>query len=221
MKDWTTISLAEYYKIKDIISEPDEYTTFNLLDILYGIDSSSLTISEITKYANALDFLHNDVPEVKLQKTYTLNGREYESNTNLSLVTIGQFVDYQNYIKESRFEDILSVFFVPVGHKYNDGYDIKQVKEDLLSLDFATIHSLAFFFSKQSELFFAIFQYSLIRMVMLMRMPKEKKQELLTQLNKEDFSNLVSSPISSLMRRKQILALRKHLRNLVTSYSMS
>lgn len=146
MKDWKDLTLKQFYQIQDLLEDPDEYTTFNLLDIIYSIDSSVLTLQEISKYIGALDFLNKEVPVVNLKDKYDINGTVYNSNYNLSMVTAAQFVDYQNYIKDNKWEDFLSVFIIPEGHKYNDGYDINKVKQDLMSLDFATVNSICFFY---------------------------------------------------------------------------
>ena len=192
MKDWKDITLKKFYQIQDLLEEPDEYTTFNLLDIIYDIDSASMTIQEIAKYNNALDFINKEVPVVNLKDKYEINGTVYNSNYNLSMVTAAQFVDYQNYIKDNKWEDFLSVFFIPEGHKYNDGYDLNKVKEDLLQLDFPTVKSIGFFFTLQCEAFLHHFLSSLKTTVKKMNISKEKKKELIDQINKADFHSLAS-----------------------------
>lgn len=148
---WKDIKLSQYYKIKDLLKEPDEYTTYNLLDVLFDIDSVNMPITKLSKYAGAIDFIKDEVPTVNLKDKYEINGTTYCSNLNLTKVTAAQFVDYQNYIGTEKFEDYLSVFFIPEGHKYNDGYDIEQVKKDMLELDFPTVKSIGFFFTVQFE----------------------------------------------------------------------
>lgn len=180
MKDWKDISLKQFYQIQDLLEEPDEYTTFNLLDLIYDIDSASMTLQEIAKYGNALDFLNTEVPVVNLKDKYEINGTTYNSNYNLSLVTAAQFVDYQNYIKDNKWEDFLSVFFIPEAHTYNNGYDINKVKEDLLQLDFPTVNSIGFFFTLQCEVFFNHFHSSSQQ-----KKTKTKKNQL-NQVNQQE-----------------------------------
>lgn len=189
-RNWTNITLREYYKIKSFIEEPDEWTTFNILDLLYDTDSANMTVNEFSKYNNALEFLSKEVPKVDIPKTITLNDRVYTIHKDLTTLNVAQFVDYQNYVKGdiSKFEDILSVFIIPESHKYNDGYDIEQVKEDIQSINFALVHSLAFFFVKQFELFLSIFQVYLTQMIQKMNLPKDQKEELLKQLSQTDLS---------------------------------
>jgi len=197
MKDWKEITLKQYELIQDLLVEPDDYTTFNILDLVYDINSSEMTINEVKKYS--IEFLTTSIPNVKLEKKYILNGTEYNSNFDLTQVTTAQFVDYQNYLKleGNKINKLLSVFFIPTGHKYNDGYDMKKVQEDMYQLDICTVQSAAFFFARQLTAFAHLFQHYLIQSIKKMRIDKEKKKELLGKLQEMDFTSLVSYHLSS------------------------
>ena len=190
MKDWKDLSLKQFYQIQDLLEAPDEYTTFNLLDLIYDIDSANMTLQEISKYNNALEFIKEDVPVVNIEEKYTINGTEYNSNFNLTVVTAAQFVDYQNYVKDNKWEDFLSVFFIPVGHRYNDGYDMKKVKNDMLQLNFATVKSISFFFILQLEAFTKHFLSSLKQTMKKQKMDKKQKKELMRHLEIAQQSSL-------------------------------
>lgn len=190
LKDWNDISLSQYYKIKELLEEPDEWTTYNIIDLLYSVDSVNLPLTELKKYNNALEFLNKEVPVVNIKPQYKINGVTYNSNFNLTQVTAAQFIDYQNYIGTEHFEDYLSVFFIPEGHNYNDGYDIEQVKKDLLELDFPTVKSVAFFFT----IFLAKLQNSFLsylkKDLRKMKMEKEKRKEIEELIDKLEKTNL-------------------------------
>lgn len=205
LKDWHDISVKQFYNIRDIMEEPDEYSQLNLLDIIYDIDSANLTLPELSKYNNALEFLSKDIPVVNLKDTYTINGTEYKSGYNLTELTAAQFVDYQNYAKESsdRWENFLSVVFIPVGHKYNDGYSISKVKEDLLTMPITVVKSLVFFYTIQFEAFLHHFLSSLKQTVKKMKLPKNQEKEILENLNKADLVSLESFLLSLPTAKKQ------------------
>ena len=190
MKDWKDITLKQYYTIKELLEEPDEWTTYNIIDLLYSVDSVNLPLTELKKYNNALEFLNKEVPVVNIKDKYNINGVVYDSNFNITQVTAAQFIDYQNYIGTEHFEDYLSVFFIPEGHKYNDGYDIEQVKKDLLELDFPTVKSIAFFFT----IFLAKLQNSFLsylkKDLRKMKMEKEKRKEIEELIDKLEKTNL-------------------------------
>jgi hypothetical protein len=195
---WSDITLKQFYQIREMLSIEDEWTALNLIDCIYNIDSQALAINELKKYD--ITFLNQPIPEVKLQKYYTINGVKYNSNFDLTKVTVAQFIDYQNYLKEDevRLEKLLSVFFMPDGCKdYNIGYDIIKVQEDLLELPIDIAQSIGFFFARQLRVFFWLFRYYLIKQVKKLKMEKAEKKELIKNIEKMDLWGLVSS-LSSL-----------------------
>lgn len=202
MKTWKDITLRQFNKIQDLLQEIDEYTTLNIIDVLYDVDSANLPAMEVmNKYAHSLDFLMTTIPtNEKLKDVYTINQREYNSNINLTQMTTAQFVDYQNYSKENPVDisKCLSVFIIPKGHTYNDGYDLKQVQDDIKDLDMVTINTLAFFFKKLYILLLEITLICLTQDTKKMNIPKQKKEEILNQLKQIDLASLASSPTSSL-----------------------
>lgn len=191
---WSDITLKQFYDIKDILSVEDDWTYLNLIDCIYGVDCQNLPINELKKFD--ISFIKEPIPEVKLQKKYTINGTTYNSNCDITQVTVAQFIDYQNYLKEDevRLEKLLSVFFMPEGSKdYNTGYDIIKVQEDLLQLPIDIAQSIGFFFGKQFRVLFLLFRYCLKKQVKKLKMDKQKKKELLENLKKMDLWGLVSS----------------------------
>lgn len=86
-KTWNDITLNQFYKIQELLSDPDEYTECNLRQVIYGVDTSNMTIEESVKYD--ITFLGNEIDKknVKLKETYYLNGKKYRSNINLTKVT--------------------------------------------------------------------------------------------------------------------------------------
>ena len=202
MKTWKDITLRQFNKIQDLLQEIDEYTTLNIIDVLYDVDSADMPAMEVmNKYAHSLDFLMTTIPtNEKLKDTYIINQREYNSNINLTQMTTAQFVDYQNYSKENPVDisKCLSVFIIPKGHTYNDGYDLKQVQEDIKDLDMVTINTLAFFFKKLYILLLETTLLCLTQDMKKMNIPTEKKEEILNQLKQIDLASLASSPTSSL-----------------------
>ena len=202
MKTWKDITLRQFNKIQDLLQEIDEYTTLNIIDVIYDVDSANLPAMEVmNKYAHSLDFLTTTIPtNEKLKETYTINQREYNSNINLTQMTTAQFVDYQNYTKENPVDisKCLSVFIIPKEHTYNDGYDLKQVQDDIKDLDMVTINTLAFFFKKLYLLLLETTLLCLTQDTKKMNIPTEKKEEILNQLKQIDLVNLASSPTSSL-----------------------
>lgn len=191
---WSDISLKKFYEIQDILSVEDDYTILNLIDCVYGVDCQSMPINKLKDFD--ILFIKEPIPEVKLKNKYTINGTVYNSNYNLTKVTVAQFIDYQNYIKNKpvKYEDILSIFFIPENcDTYNTNYDIEKVKSDLLELPIDVVHSICFFFNRQLRIFFKIFQFSLINQVKKIEKNKQKKKQLISNIKQMDLWGLVSS----------------------------
>lgn len=191
---WNDITLDKFYKIQELLSTPDEYTTFNLVDLIYNVDCQSMPLHKIKEYD--ISFLNTDMQKPEIKKTYTLNGTTYNSSFDLTRVSVAQFIDYQNYLKQKpiKYEDILSIFFIPKSAKeYNTGYDINKVKEDLLELPITVVTSISFFFKKQLELFVMLIHYYLqdelnkIEMTPKMRNQLMKLLDRMQSLNSELF----------------------------------
>lgn len=187
---WNDITLKKYYQIQEILSVPDEYTTLNIINCLYDTDIETLPIYKIKEYD--ISFLNKEFEKPEIQQTYILNGTEYKSNFDLSRISVAQFIDYQNYIKEKpiKFEDVLSVFFIPTSAKeYNTDYDINKVKEDLLELPIPVASSLGFFLTKQLEMFRILFHCYFTAQIQEMKMPKQQKKAILDSMEKMEFLN--------------------------------
>lgn len=185
-RDWTNITLKDWYNIQDILSVQDDYTTFNLLDYLYNINSLDMSLSEVSKYSNSLSFLNDaaDFENFVCEDEYTINGTTYVGFVDITHISVAQFIDYQNYIKEQpvKFEKVMSIFIVPKGHTYNDGYDMKSVQNDLLELPFRVCQKVAFFLVKQLQTFVQITLYYLTAELEKTEMEKEKKDTILYNL---------------------------------------
>ena len=192
--NWNDITLKQFYDIREILSVEDDWTALNLIDCIYQVDCQAMPIQELKKYD--ISFIKDEIPDVKLNKYYTLNGTKYNSNCDITRVSVAQFIDYQNYLKEDevRLEKLLSVFFMPDGCKdYNTGYDIIKVQEDLMDLPIPVAQSIGFFLGRQFKLFFLIFRYYLIKQVKKLKMEKTKKKEMIANIKKMDLWDLVSS----------------------------
>ena len=191
---WSDISLKKFYEIQDILSVEDDYTILNLIDCVYGVDCQSMPINKLKDFD--ILFIKEPIPEVKLKNKYTINGTVYNSNYNLTKVTVSQFIDYQNYIKNKpvKYEDILSIFFIPEKcDTYNTNYDIEKVKSDLLELPIDVVHSICFFFSRQFKESMRIFQSYLTKEMKTMNMPKEAKENLIKVV--ENSVDLILTPL--------------------------
>lgn len=189
-KTWDDISLKQFNQINDILQAYDKYTIFNLIDIIYGVDSTNLPLNEALQYN--IDFLKSPINKPILKEHYIINGRKYSSNIKLTEVSAGQFLDFQNYSREKdpSFEKLLSVFFIPDGHVYNDGYNIQEVMDDLQDLPIPVVYEAAFFFKTQFQIFVNSFLRYFSKNLKKIPMKKDDRKIIMSLIKQVDLNNL-------------------------------
>ena len=180
--NWTDISIKQYNNIKNLYLDTelsDEDRLILQINILFGVDALKLKTSELHKYINDMKFLGEKVPKMKIKNEYKLGGNVYTLKKELKDVTVAQWIDWQNFLKDGsdtdNYANLLSVFFFPKGEdEYGDGYDIEQVRQDINNhLSIAEAMSISSFFLLWRKI-------SLIRFLLYTR-----KQTLKAPLTKE------------------------------------
>lgn len=193
---WSDVTLKQFLELKDIMQIEDETDrTIAIAELLLGLDVSNLPLSEFNKKMKELSFLKEEIPNNHIVRKVEINNRKYNIDALLGRVSTAQYVDFTNYMKEEdNITKVLSVFFIPNGHRYNDGYDMEQVIKDMESLPVDIAISESFFFSRQFAEFIKIFQSSSIKNLEKTELPKEVKENLIQVV--EDSVNLALSPLS-------------------------
>lgn len=180
--NWTELSLKKYNEIKDLYLDAelsDEDRLILQINILFGVDALKLKTNELHKYIKEMKFLGEKVPKMKIKKEYKLGSNIYILKKELKDVTVAQWMDWQNFLKDGsdtdNYANLLSVFFFPKGEtEYGDGYDIEQVRQDINNhLSIAEAMSIASFFLLYRK------------MSLLLSLLYTKKQILKTPLTKE------------------------------------
>ena len=196
MKDlsWSDITLEQYMLIQEIKKQDSLDIMVELIKILLKIeDPEELPYTEFLKYTQQLEFMSKEIEKVPLKDTYQINGRNYKLENNVMLLSTSQVIDYRNYAKEdNHIAKLLSVFLIPEGHKYNDGYDIEQVVNDILDLDIKTVISMLDFFTTCWKEFIKVSVAYLTDQLNLKTIPEEKKKGI------EEKKVLLQDLISSL-----------------------
>ena len=153
--NWNDISIKQYNDIKNLYLDPDlsdEDRLILQINILFGVDALKLKTNELHKYINEMKFLGSKIPKMKIKKEYKLGSNVYILKKELKDVTVAQWLDWQNFLKDGsdtdNFPNLLSIFFFPKGEtEYGDGYDIEQVRSDINNhLSIAEAMSISSFF---------------------------------------------------------------------------
>ena len=153
--NWNDISIKQYNDIKNLYLDTelsDEDRLILQINILFGVDALKLKTNELHKYINEMKFLGSKIPKMKIKKEYKLGSNIYILKKELKDVTVAQWIDFQNFLKDGsdtdNYANLLSVFFFPKGEtEYGDGYDIEQVRSDINNhLSIAEAMSISSFF---------------------------------------------------------------------------
>ena len=177
---WYDVTLYQFEKLQDLIKiENEEERMFAIAELLLGEEVTNLPISEFVNVTKRLSFLSDEIETKVPPKNLELNGRKYTVDCLLGRISTAQYIDFQNHLKGNDVAVTLSVFIIPKGHKYNDGYDMLQVIDDIKSIPIPIVNSLSFFFSRQFKESMRIFQSYLTKEMKTMNIPKEVKENLI------------------------------------------
>ena len=157
INSWLDASIADYEKIMEIgtdktLSEAEK--DIALIAYLAEVPEEEiwdLPIEEVRKLREKLLWISTNYNYPKKEFNYKkikIGDTTCKILTDLQKMTYAQFVDFQTYIKdmEHKRAEILSVFFIPEGHKYGDGYDIVALQKEIREKVGITVFSQCFFF---------------------------------------------------------------------------
>ena len=144
-----------------------------------------LPLAKYTDFAMAAKFLETpcDTSAVgRLADRYTLGDVTLIPCKDYEAMTAAQFIDFQQLSQDVEMNTValLSVFLVPEGHKYNDGYDIRAVQGAIaayLSVQDA-FEILGFFFLNAAKLWRSSLDSSL---KIVRRLKNKAKRKALTR----------------------------------------
>lgn len=142
----------------------------------------NLPLPEYTELARQTRFLAKYSPEKhnRIADQYCFDGWTLIPSKDFTKVTTAQYIDFQTFCKggEEKTVEMLSVFLVPKGKTYNNGYDIVALQQSIREhLSVSDVLSLCAFFLTS---YFKLIKDSLIsskRMLKKMK-PSKKREEL-------------------------------------------
>lgn len=155
-KEWKDINVNTFMELKAVdYNTTDDIDALNtdieILSILCDCDEeeiSNLTATEFKSLLRQTEFLKT-MPKVKVQDRYMINGKPYDVFLSLKSMSVSQYIDFQTYYKnqDKYFKELLSVFLIPKGKKYGDGYSVDNVINEIGEhLSIVDAYSILFFF---------------------------------------------------------------------------
>ena len=193
-KRWEDITINDYKEIINITQkelDSDLEKSISILailcecteDELYSMNANKLykLLSEIEWVKQPYKFNHN-----WSSKHITINGIKYDVVVDINKFTVAQYADLQVYWDKRDDIDymakLLTLFIIPNGKTYNNGYDIVQLAniiEDNVSIN--DFNSICFFFLKSCLIFIKaslLFSNWQLMKLMMKEKDKEKKKQL-------------------------------------------
>ena len=189
-KSWEEISVNVFEELTNRINDVEEtgneqIDTLNkqiaILSVLCDVDEdtiASLHTTEFSRLVRATDFL-NETPKKNLVDKVTLNGKEYEIFLSVGDMSMSQFIDFQRLFPErdKNFSRLLSIFILPKGKEYCDGYRIEEVIKDIGEyLPITDANNIMFFFA---------IAYQSLTKVTLTCLTKQMKKLMKKEKNKD------------------------------------
>lgn len=192
--NWYNVNLNQFILLQDAFKiEDDTEKMISVAEIILGNDITNLPLKEFNEQMKRLEFLKEEIPSVVPPKKFEINGKKYFMDCLLGNITTAQYVDFTNQSNTGDLSKMLSVFVIPEGHKYNDGYDMLEVINDIGMLPIPIVNSIAFFFGRQFSVFIQIFQRYSAKQIKKTNIPKEVKENLIKIM--KDSVKLITTPL--------------------------
>ena len=158
-KSFKDINLKDYKKIVEINNrelDSNLEKDIAVLSVLLGVEESevyNLSIVELRSLIEQINWVYeyDFKPTGKLVNKLKIDGIEYTVNPDINSFTVSQYMDFQNFWdkRNERMGNLLAVFVIPKGKKYNEGYDVIELAdrlEEIFTLD--DWNNVCFFFLK-------------------------------------------------------------------------
>lgn len=151
--EWSNIDVKTFKEIQDYLSTTQDGNieqSVHLLSLIEGKDEDTyfnMPINKLTEEFGKLKFMESTPQAAQVKNSYKINGTEYVLTTNLQEMTVAQYIDYQVYIKNPQqyMQEMLTVFLIPKGKKYNEDYDVAEAAKDMGNLPIEDAYGISFF----------------------------------------------------------------------------
>lgn len=174
----------EILEISETIGMSEEEKNIAVIAVLNDLTEDevlNLPLSQFAELNKATAFL-TQLPQKRLMADkYILGDTEFKVLINLTQMTAGQYIDYQTYVKDpdNNLVQIISIFLIPKGKKYNEDYDMAEVHKLIREhLSIVDAMSISAFFLLLSEISIkTTLTSSIKKMKKMMRKEKNKEQK--------------------------------------------
>lgn len=155
IKSWDECPINTYYQIADLFDEPIPEVERNVALLAILCDCSedeiwALPLPEVSALISQVNWIgHFDFNQKKEIKKINIGQFKCKVQNDLFNFSVAQYIDFQTYWKsrDRKLAEVISVFTVPEGCKYNSGYDLLELQKAIgNNISITTANSLCFFF---------------------------------------------------------------------------
>lgn len=156
---WSDITINDYRKIIDISNrefDSDLEKSVGYLSVLLSKPEDELwglNIMELRGLLDKTDWLFNTEFTFNKHpfKHIMLNGEKYDVCVDITKFSVAQYADFQIYwdhrTEPEYMSKLMTIFIIPKGKKYNEGYDVVELADTLEEyLSITDYNSICFFF---------------------------------------------------------------------------
>ena len=189
VKDWKDVNLGMWQRMNEITQREDEIQRIvgfvALFNDMTEDDVLAMSLDEFKAHMKELAWM-NTPPEIEQPKEeYTINGKQYVLTMNFRKLTTAQYIDFQSYTKSEDYSQMLSVFLIPKGKKYGEGYDVFETQQDLKQMPVGEVLGLmGFFIILYRSWSAALLKYS--SRILRKAAKREKSKELMETVKKTE-----------------------------------
>lgn len=149
---WDQVNISQYLDITQTLTdEKDDLKKLGrIVKIIFEEDLEDIPLDEMNdKLTEVTELLNTPPQRNKIKKTYLINGKKFRL-TDMKHLSMAQFIDATSILKAEDLDlvmnKLLSVFLIPEdAPKYNKGYDLEEIQEDLWHINVQDSNGIAFF----------------------------------------------------------------------------
>ena len=134
--NYNKLTIGKYLELVEIIDDDTLADIDKNVELIALLDDKEvdmiydLPLPEFNDKIQKTAFLYEEPKPLQVSTVYKLGDMELEACLNINDLTTAQFIDYQTYVKDkNKMVELLSVFLVPKGHKYNKDYNVFEVQK--------------------------------------------------------------------------------------------
>ena len=211
---YNELSVSKYMQIRELAKQDmeDMEMQAEILAILNDCSVNDVMNMPLPKYSECVrnSMFLTEKPKAKAEcpRHIKLNGKTYDVVRKVEDLTAAQYIDYQAFMKmddpDGKLGEILSIFIIPEGKKYGEGYDIVDVINEIKEyLPVTVAFNICFFFRKKQikSIKRTLIYLGLMMKIWRMKMETEEQKKMMmeAEIQMKRLRDLVESGVGFTM----------------------